>query len=203
MVSNIISQDRLTKYLIASGYDEQRALALYGWNIQMSEAFFPVLGASEICLRNLISARLVDLYGPNWWDDRAFLTQIKEALGRVKTACKNLKPRGLVTSGRMTAELSFGFWVNMLLKRHEPFFWHDFHAAFPALPAEVDYAKLFRRCNSVREFRNRVFHHEPILKLDITQEYSQVMELIRWLSPKKAEWIKQYSRAMSVLRQRP
>jgi len=173
----------------------------------MNEAFFPVLAASKVCLRNLISTRLAALYGPNWWDDPAFLAQIRNGSGYVKKTRDKLndklKKRDLVTSGRMTAELSFGFWVNMLLKRHEPFFWQDFHAAFPALPAEVDYAKLFRRCNSVREFRNRVFHHEPILKLDITQEYSQVMELIRWLSPKKAEWIKQYSRAMSVLRQRP
>jgi len=62
LLSNIISQERLQRYLNAAGHDEQRALALYGWNIQLSEAFFPVLSAAEVCLRNTVSARLLALY---------------------------------------------------------------------------------------------------------------------------------------------
>lgn len=204
MVANIISQERLTKYLRAAGFDQERALALYGWNIQISEAFFPVLSASEVCLRNIISARLDSLYGHTWWDDQAFLTQIRSGGTRVvKTARDKLKTKGPVTSGGMTAELNFGFWVNMLLPRHEPVFWSDLHAAFTHLPAPVTYDRLYRRCDAVREFRNRVFHHEPILHLNITSEYSQIMELIAWLSPDKAKWIKPYSRVMAVSRQKP
>ena len=204
MVTNIISQERLTKYLRAAGFDQERALALYGWNIQISEAFFPVLGASEVCLRNIISARLVALYGQTWWDDQAFLTQIRNSGTRiVKTARDKLKTKGSVTSGRMTAELNFGFWCNMLLPRHEPVFWPDLHASFSDLPATVTYDRLYRRCDAVRDFRNRVFHHEPILHLNITKEYSQIIELITWLSPDKAKWIKPYSRVMVVARQKP
>lgn len=204
LVSNIISQERLTKYLKAAGYDQSRALALYGWNIQVSEAFFPVLGASEVCLRNIISAKLVALYGQTWWDDPVFLAQIRKNGTRiVKTARDKLKTQGAVTTGGMTAELNFGFWVNMLLPRHEPVFWPDLHVAFPDLPAAVTYDALYRRCDAVREFRNRVFHHEPILNRNITKEYSQIMELITWLSPDKAKWIKPYSRVMTVVRQKP
>ena len=204
MVTNIISQERLTKYLRAAGFEQERALALYGWNIQISEAFFPVLGASEVCLRNIISARLVSLYGQTWWDDQAFLTQIRSSGTRiVKTARDKLKTKGSVTSGGMTAELNFGFWVNMLLSRHELVFWPNLHASFSDLPATVTYDRLYRRCDAVRDFRNRVFHHEPILHLNITKEYSQIMELIAWLSPDKAKWIKPYSRVMVVARQKP
>jgi len=204
LVTNIISQERLTKYLTASGYDTQRALDLYGWNIQISEAFFPVLSASEVCLRNTVSARLLVLYGKNWWDDNSFLKQIRNNGKRiVKTAHDNLKTKGPVTSGGMTAGLNFGFWVKMLLPRHEPVFWSDLHNSFNDLPATVTYHDLYKRCDDVREFRNRVFHHEPILERNISQEYSQIMELITWLSPEKASWIKQYSRVMSVLRQKP
>jgi len=76
-------------------------------------------------------------------------------------------------------------------------------AEFPDLPAHLTYPHLYRRCDSVREFRNRVFHHEPILHRDITAEYSQIMELIRWLSLEKATWIKPYARVMTVVRQKP
>lgn len=111
MVTNIISQERLTKYLVAAGHNPDRALALYGWNIQLSEAFFPVLSAAEVSLRNIIVARLIALYGPQWWDDPAFLLQIKSGGKRiVKTARDKLVTTGAVTSGRMTAELNFGFW---------------------------------------------------------------------------------------------
>jgi hypothetical protein len=190
-------------YLKEAGYDEQRALDLYGWNIQISEAFFPVLSASEVCLRNIISARLIVLYGPYWWDDPAFLTQIRKGTRIVKTARDKLQTKGPVTSGGMTAELNFGFWVNMLLARHEPVFWADLHASFADLHPAVTYHALYTRCDAVREFRNRVFHHEPILHRNITKEYSQIMELITWLSPDKAKWIKQYSRVMAVARQKP
>lgn len=204
LVTRIISQERLTKYLIAAGYDNQRALDLYGWNIQISEAFFPVLSASEVCLRNTISARLLTLYGPTWWEDATFLAEIRSGGTRiVRTAREKLQRRGHVTSGGMTAELNFGFWVNMLLPRHEAVFWADFNNSFDALPAAVTYTALYRRCDRVREFRNRVFHHEPIIERNISQEYSQIMELITWLSPDKANWIRQYSRVMTVLRHKP
>jgi hypothetical protein len=203
LVSNIISQERLTKYLIAAGFNNERALALYGWNIQVSEAFFPVLSASEVCLRNTISARLLTLYGPRWWEDTAFLAQIQSGKPIIKRAADNLKKKGPVTSGGMTAELSFGFWVKMLLPRHEPVFWTDLYGSFAALPPQITYDALFTRCDDVREFRNRVFHHEPILERNISQEYGQIIELITWLSPDKAQWIKRYSRVMTVLREKP
>ncbi len=203
MVSNIISQERLTKYLKAVGFHESRALALYGWNIQISESFYPVLSASEVCLRNTISERLTELYGERWWESREFLDQIGRGKRIVKTAQDKLKKTGTVTSGRMTAELNFGFWVNMLLEKHEPVFWTDFPKPFYSLPATVSYLELFERCDSVREFRNRIFHHEPIFERDISFEFRNIMQLIEWLSPEKSIWIKPYSRVMSVLRDKP
>lgn len=204
MVTEIISQERLGKYLNAAGHDPVRALELYGWNIQLSESFFPVLSASEVCLRNTVSTRLIVIYGQTWWDDPNFHLEIKGPGKRiVKTAKDKLAATGPVTSGRMTAELSFGFWVKMLLPRHEPKFWTNLHRDFPHLPAVVSYRDLYDRCDAVREFRNRVFHHEPILHRNITAEHSRIIELIEWLSPNKAAWIRRYSRVMTVVRQKP
>lgn len=204
LLIEIISQDRLGKYLIAAGYDVDRALALYGWNIQLSEAFFPMLGAAEVCLRNTVAARVEALYGATWWNDAAFHAQITNSGKRiVLTARDKLARSGQVTSGRMTAELNFGFWVKMLLPRHEAVMWTDLRAWFTHLPANVTYDGLYKRCDAVREFRNRIFHHEPILQRDISKEHAQIMELIGWLSPDKAAWIKPYSRVMTVMRTKP
>lgn len=203
MIFDIISKERLQKYLIATGYNKERALALYGWNIQLSEAFFPVLSGVEVSLRNIIATRLIEQYGDNWWKNDAFLLQIADGKGVVKRAGAKLGKVAAVTSGRMTAELTFGFWVKMLLPRHEDALWQNLHADFYDLPASISYIQLHARCDAVRQFRNRVFHHEPIFNSNITQEYSNITQLLDWLSHDKAVWIKKYSRAMTVLRQKP
>lgn len=203
MVAEIISEERLANYLIAAGHDEAKALKIYGWNIRISEAFFPLLSASEVCLRNIISTRMIELYGNQWWNDAAYLDQIGQGTRIVKTARDNLRRRGPVTSGGMTAELNFGFWSKMLLPRHKAVFWADFNASFSDLPTGVTYEDLSDRCDQVRIFRNRIFHHEPIFKRDISLEYSHIMELITWFSPAKAAWIRDYTRVMVVLREKP
>jgi hypothetical protein len=203
MVAKVISKERLAKYLIATGHNEATAVKLYGWNIQISESFFPLLSASEVCLRNIISTRMIELYGNQWWDNAAYLAQIGRGKRIVKTAQDNLRKKGSVTSGGMTAELNFGFWSKMLLPRHKEVFWEDVNESFCDLPATVTYEDLYDRCDQVRIFRNRIFHHEPIFNRDISREYSQIMKLITWFSPEKAAWIKGYTRVMVVLREKP
>lgn len=203
MKLEVISEERLGKYLQAAGFNQQRALALYGWNILISESFYPVLSAVEVSLRNIIVTRLIDLYGEKWWENHALLSQIGKGRGKITGAVNKLKKEGAVTSGRMTAELTFGFWVNMLLPRHENTIWKDLRSDFADLPPSISYNQLSDRCETVCQFRNRIFHHEPVFHTNISQEYSQTVELLRWLSGDKAVWIKGYSRVMRVLREKP
>lgn len=203
MIIDIISQERLVNYLRASGYDEEKALRLYGWNIQISESFYPLLSAAEVCLRNLISSRMIALYGDEWWDNAIYLDQIRGGKRIVRTAKDKIRRSGRVTSGKMIAELNFGFWSKMLLPYHKDVFWDDFNQCFENLPDDITYEMLFERCDKVCDFRNRIFHHEPIFNRDISKDYQGIMELIKWLSPEKAIWIKDYSRVMTVLRNKP
>lgn len=204
MVIDIISQDRLSRYLRASGHDKDRALALYAWNIQISEAFFPVLSAAEVCLRNIVTERLRELYGDQWWGQQTFLDHFNGQGKRIVfTARDKVSRNGAVTSGKMTAELNFGFWVKMLLPRHEHTVWANFRSSFYQLPATICYADLYSRCVHVLELRNRIFHHEPIFDRDISLEHQKILELVSWLSVEKEIWIRQYSRVMTVLRSKP
>jgi len=199
----IITEDRLSKYLVATGFKRDKALALYGWNISISEAFYPLLSAVEVCLRNLVSKRIIEIYGVEWWLDDDFREQIGRGTRVVKIAHNKLKKTGAVTSSRMVAELSFGFWVKMLLERHEEVFWADFPRHFPSLPEGITYSEFYERCDQVCDFRNRIFHHEPIVNMDVMAEASSLIELIKWLSPDKANWIRPYSRVPAVTRTKP
>jgi hypothetical protein len=190
LVANIISQERLTKYMTAAGGDAEFALELYGWNIQISEAFFPILSAAEVCLRNTVSARVINEYGYQWWENVQFHSLIgPTGKGIVLRARKKLSKEGVVTSGRMIAELTFGFWVQMLRVENVPVLWTPLHTHFSDLPATVSHDDFYSRFDEVAKFRHRIFHHEPIIQRDILREYGTILELTKWISADKGEWI--------------
>lgn len=201
----MISPDRLGTYRKAVGHDLDRALALYAWNMKLSASFMPLLGSAEICLRNLAMSRMTTVFGPQWWQSNAFLDILgTKGKGIVKRAEKKITTSGNpVDSGRMTAELTFGFWQNMLLPKYQTAVWSPLHDNFPDLPAHVDQTALFNKCGIVRDLRNRISHHEPIFQRNISQDYAECLELISWLSTAKSVWIKPHCNVMALMRQKP
>ena len=190
--------------MTAAGGDAEFALELYAWNIQVSEAFFPILSAAEVCLRNTVSARVIQKYGYQWWENAEF-HQLLGGTGKgiVLRARNKLSKEGVVTSGRMIAELTFGFWVKMLRTENVPVLWEPLHTHFSDLPATVSHDDFYSRCDEVAKFRNRIFHHEPIFDGDILREYGTILELTKWISADKGEWIQKYSRVAMVTRTKP
>ncbi len=203
----IISSDRLGTYCKAVGHDVDRALALYAWNMKLSASFMPLLCSAEICLRNLAMQRVKAVFGPHWWQNNAIF-EILESKGKGKGIVKRaenkiVKSGNLADGGRMTAELTFGFWQNMLLPKYQAALWSPMHENFPDLPANVDQTALHNKCGIVRELRNRISHHEPIFQRNISQDYAECLELISWLSTAKSVWIKPHCNVMALMRQKP
>lgn len=200
-----ISAERMGTYLIAAGFSEELAMALYAWNMKLSASFMPLFCSAEVCLRNRVEPRLADVFGPIWWEDSDLHEQLGGSGWRVvQDARRAIQRLGVpVTRGRMTAELSFGFWENMLLPKYQTFLWSPIHPLFPDLSATVDQAALFGRCTAVRALRNRIAHHEPIIQRNITQDFADCLGLIGWLSNDMAAWIKPHCDVMRLLRQKP
>jgi hypothetical protein len=192
--------------MLAAGHDEERALALYQWNAQLGEAFHLPIQSVEIALRNRINAVLVATFGADWWQESAFLTvaekRQREQIDDVKA---RITKRGqVIVTGQIVAGLSFGFWVSMLDARYNPSVWsHSLTVGFPHLPAGKSRHHLQKASRHIANFRNRIWHHEPIFKANITAEYSRCMEILAWLCPHKLGWIKPQCKVMSVLRQKP
>lgn len=204
-IEAIISPERLSTYRKAVGHDLNRALDLYAWNMKLSASFTPLLGATEISLRNLIMFRVAEVFGVTWWQSQALFNVLGgEGKGIIKRAENKITACRLAVDGnRMTAELSFGFWQNMLLPKYADPLWTPLHRNFPDLPAHVDQATLYRKCRVVRDLRNRISHHEPIFQRNISQDYSNCLELLSWLSVAKANWIKPHCDVMALLRKKP
>ncbi|QUJ76072.1 Abi family protein [Sulfitobacter albidus] len=200
-----VSSARLATYRLKSGFDEQRALDLYYWNMEISASFYPLLASVEVCLRNIILRRMIERFGEMWWANEALYALLQpKGKGILLRASREIEKRGNVPdSGRMVAELSFGFWTNMLLPKYDAVIWSAFNETFKRLPHGKSRGDLFDRATRIRELRNRISHHEPIIGRNLSQDYADTIEFLGWLHPEKAKWLRPRLSIMSTLRTRP
>ncbi len=200
-LTRTISKDRLRRYLAAGHQDMANALWLYEANIELSEALYGIVQGVEVAVRNAFHHELTIRYQSDEWYVRAplppYLAQ-KVVEAQSKVGRKRASP------GQIIAELSFGFWVNLIAQQNDQSFWiPSLHRAFPcATNLHPRRATIHRRLEDLRSLRNRIAHHEPILtsrkalyaghSRDLTLE--QVDECVSWICPDTARWIKARSR---------
>ncbi len=181
-----ISGDRLGTYLTAAGFDQERALRLYLWNAQVGEAFhLPVQGV-EVGLRNCVNEGLIGRFGPDWWRDAEFLAMADRARQRdLELARRRIENRKTpLSTPQIVATLSFGFWVGLLRPRYHPAVWSSFLGrAFRSLPREVTRQELAVSARRVADLRNRIWHHEPVFRMNLSDEYHGILQLLGWICP--------------------
>ncbi len=205
-IYDILSTDRFATYLVASGHNPERAMRLYAWNALVGETFYVPSQAAEVGLRNRINNALIAQYGNDWWNEQRFINTIDKKRNIDLSLVKNrIRARQLpMITGQIVAGLSFGFWAGMLQARYNPDIWsRHLHTSFPHLPTNIDRKRLSYEVRNLVELRNRISHHEPIIRRDLMQDHSRVMQLLNWLCPTKAAWLKPFCRAPAIIRQKP
>jgi hypothetical protein len=108
-----------------------------------------------------------------------------------------------VTPGAMVAELNLGFWTSLISTRYEKTLWvPHLYKAFPYAVIDkrdakgtvssvpISRATIFDQLERIRSLRNRIAHHEPILKFDLSKLYSETLEALKWVCPITAEWVR-------------
>ena len=68
-LQNILSKDRLSRYLLACNNDKRKTLILYRLNLRFSQEIYAVLHYFEIAIRNSIDEKLKINRGYNWLRD--------------------------------------------------------------------------------------------------------------------------------------
>ena len=181
-VRYFISSPRFNIYLAHTGNDFDKSYRLYKANIELSEAFYPVLALLEISLRNAINEKLKVHFNDAFWFKNClpqeFQSSIKEAEQKI------LSQRKVITADRVIAELSFGFWNRLFNRYYGKLLWKTLFHVFPNLPKHdrkrdtIDDA-LFQ----IRTLRNRVYHYEPIFRnlTDIEEHYCCMILFLKWM----------------------
>lgn len=195
-----LSPTRLGRYLADTNGLLDSALSLYERNARLAEAFYRPLQSLEVCLRNHLHGELTNRYGSNWFRNGGPPFD-PEALDKINKAMDDLSRAGRArTVGAVTAELNFGFWVMLLSRKYDSSLWRStFTRAFLDGGRRMARQRVHNRMDSIRNFRNRVFHHEPIYHLDPAKMHGEIIEAIAWICPESAAWALEHSRVPYVL----
>ena len=208
--ANSLSCERLSTYRKHADDCLDAALRLYAWNTAICAAFYGPLQSLEVALRNAMHRELSWKYGPNWFDN-ADTGLNTGALGRIREVKKGLRRAGKpIESPNVVAALSFGFWVLLTdsgsklnsggQASYEDKLWRPaLRRAFPACKTTLTRRQAHERLNRIREFRNRIAHHEPIFNMNLGCYHETILEVTEWISPSTAEWIRAYCRVGELL----
>jgi Abi-like protein len=203
-IEGILHTERIDAYR-RDGADHTVTLARYLLNMALSESLYPALQFAEIALRNAVHRELTARCNTDAWYDSPLARLTLWQQDKVKEAKDALrKLRKPLTSGRIVAELTFGFWTCFFNNCHARTGIGSYLAknAFTHAPASEQYqAKLDKRWQSIRDLRNRVFHHERILHWkDLDARQQAILEVICWISPELHDLAKTIDRFSAIRR---
>lgn len=215
-VERWLSGPRHAVYLTATAGDQDRALALYEWNAQLSAALQRDLAHLEVGLRNAYDAALSSHWPdpPHWTTAGAQVfapvyrtrgrrrvdvnVKSREALDRAVAAAGG----PTVPPGKIVAELMFGFWRYLSSSAHEKTLWVPcLHRAFP--PGTDRARDVDGPVGRLHDLRNRVAHHEHLLRTDIRGRLTDLIQLAARIDPPLGQHIAATTKVARVLSARP
>jgi hypothetical protein len=187
-----LTPQRLSKYLLATGHDIECALQLYVLNTQVSGALMIDLHYVEIALRNQFDRELAARFGATWFTAPGFLGHVGQRMQEsvqkaLRDASRSQRPHGPLPPGKVIAELTFGFWLQLTDRRFEHVLWTPvLHKAFA--PRKAPKRSAFNHLlEKLRQLRNRVAHHEPVFHLNLVTAHQQLRDACRLLCPPTAD----------------
>lgn len=194
-VESHLDSERLQVYR-QDGQDDATTLARYLLNMALCESLYSPLQVAEVSLRNSIHQSLAAKVKHHAWYDSLLLPkwQQEQVLKAKQKLRDQRKPE---TSGRIVAELTFGFWLCFFTAPHisSGLAYYLIKSCFPHAPkSERNIHKLSASWQKVRILRNRVFHHERILHWrDLDKQHTSILHLIGWMNPE----LKQLTQALN------
>jgi len=199
----VFSTQRMDKYFKRYPNESNKAITHYHLNIELSESFYSCLSMFEIALRNSLNRELSDKFGKDWYLKLASIPGLKNLKGNINTAKKHIINRNEnITANKVVAELTLGFWVRLLNAEYELTLWKPLRRAFPYLEKrQKQRNKVSAPINKIRNFRNRVFHHEPIswnLK-KLEEMHNTIFMVMTWLNKDLPKIAAEFDRVDEVI----
>lgn len=186
-----ISRERFSPYLKLADNSDLQALQLYEFNIKLSESFYPSLHNLEISLRNNFHLAIAKKYGKDWILNRKLLAGMNNRefvnLSKIDEIISKLQTQDI---NKIISNLSFGFWVSLLYPNYEISLWRPcLREIFPH-DKKILRKEIHQKLENAKFIRNRIAHHEFILKHDLQFHHTNIYELISYFCADFVKWTK-------------
>lgn len=216
-IANRLTTTRLGSYLQATSGAVEPAIRLYDWNTSVSSALYEDLGRLEVVFRNAVDGALVRHGTSKTWPDvwyrrmQLFPGQSASRSREDIEAARWRATRGGAlpeVHGKVIAELSFGFWRYLCKPPYLTSLWVPaLAAAFSLHPSAGDPRQIRDevedRMQRLHFLRNRIAHHEPIHRRNLSRDHAHLLELAGWICSDCRTWIATNSRTLTVVAARP
>ncbi len=206
-----LSEARLNRFLVACNGYPSKAQKLYSINLKVSQAIYPLLNLFEIFLRNAVNRQIADYFDDADWivnQHNGFMNNLELAKsgyfikGCVQSAANViLKKSSTVTAGKIIAEQSFGFWSSLFEPHHFRLIGGAPLQCFVSKPANVNRKSISLKLDAIRNFRNRIYHNEPICfngtAIDFSSTYAirqHILDMLNWIDPELSIFTVQFDR---------
>ena len=198
---DIISQQRMRKYLQACNNESKRAMTLYRYNIKLSQEMFALIGCFEVTLRNRIDKEMKAHFGNDWL--RGFILpggpfyyepRVEGTRKIIEKAYNGLMRAHVYSHSKLLSEMEFGVWKFMFNNVQYRLGGRCLLHIFPNKPIStranrIDNSRIFLELDYINNIRNRIAHHEPIcfgfpICVDTTyalNNYTRMMTLFQWM----------------------
>lgn len=198
---DIISADRMRRYVMACGDNVKKGITLYRYNLSISSEMLKIISCFEVALRNRIDQTLSRHLGNNWLRDSCLpggvfdnpRTQSSQKI--ISKAYSSLIFSDTYTHTKLMAEMEFGIWKYMFSGPQYTATGQRLLSIFPFKPRSspvmhIDNKYIFNDLNHINQLRNRIAHHEPICFAyglpektvsNIQAEYQRILKLFDWM----------------------
>jgi hypothetical protein len=220
------SSARISRYLTASGNSTIRTTKLYIANLKLSQAFHTLLGVIEVVFRNRINDILIAHFtDPDWIINQktGFMADptlrfIYKRTGQQRTndflirevlkAEKRLRKAGIaITSGKVLAEQTLGFWTDLFEVHHYKLLKGKPIQIFKTIPSGYGRKEICDELNKIRHFRNHINYNEPICfsgnVIDFSNAidvYNSIRNILTWIDPELLKLIKELDNVIKTIK---
>ena len=198
---SIMSSKRMRRYVNACGGDTRKAMALYRYNLRLSQEMFTIISCYEVALRNAIDKVLSDTLGADWIRDSImpggiFDSPIFSGTTRImRKAYSELLSTGTYSPSKLLSAMEFGIWKYLFSSTEYRATGKSLLRVFPQKPKSTvsmhyDNSYIFNELDSINRLRNRIAHHEPVCfsqgkdmisTAHLQSCYSRIIVLFTWM----------------------
>ena len=194
----LFSIEKINTYKKLCNNNSKKALTLYDWNVKLSESLYTPLNYFEIILRNACNEELTKEFGKLWYLNSKIMLGSNPKKGgyaneKISKSYKKLTGNGKkykkgtnilsIKQCDIISNLELGFWINLFVYNYFNQLWNP---CLKYIFTPYNRKELWKALDEIRYLRNRIFHHENIIKqeIDLEKIYNNILEIIEIISPK-------------------